>query len=329
MNEKEEIMVKMMICTFESRPQDSLNGFDLKKMNSDLLNCWGGGNNDYNDDGSSRVLVPLGPGVRLTTCANFQTFYPTSQNIIIYNFLFNRTKAYYSGLEFQAKPWYYEDPACYQGVKLTTGRNKNKVFINPAKFDLRQHHKQKRREISYFLKPYNGYRSYIPMGNPDQLREMFDVQGVKPLYLGGMADHRNTKGWPGHYDPIHNKYYEDSFISIYAESNEKSPMVYITEKTYDPLIKGHFILPFGSKDIIKYLKLEGFKLPDFIDYSYDSIYDDDERYGVYISEVERLITLPITAWIDHWDNNLDLLKYNQDLFYARDYDTVIDRLNAL
>jgi len=128
------------------------------------------------------------------------------------------------------------------------------------------------------------------------------------------------------YDPIHHSYYQNSFISIYSESTELNPLVYVTEKTFEPLIKGHFILPFAAQYFIKYLKEDGFQLPDFIDYGYDLISDDNDRYRTYIKEVERLINISINDWQKLYSDNLSLLKYNQSLFAIRPYDRILRRL---
>ena len=315
MTKDEEKMVKMMICAFEDRPANSLDSVAFKTIDIDLLNC------RENIFVEWHVVEFTGDMNSIMTCANFKELFPNRENILIYNFLFNRTKAYYSGLKFSDKAWYHQPPVCYQSIDLSASQSeyKSKIFVNPAKIYVDKTD-VKRPLISAFLSRYNGHQSRFYVGPAHML------PADKPLYLMGQ---NGNIDWPENYEPVHNKYYEDTFISIYAESIEKSPMVYITEKTYDPLIKGHFILPFAAKGIIKYLKLEKFKFPDFIDYSYDSIVDDDERYEVYIKEVERLVNLPLDVWQSHWDNNLHILIYNQSVFYNSDYYQIIDQINNL
>jgi hypothetical protein len=94
----------------------------------------------------------------------------------------------------------------------------------------------------------------------------------------------------------------------------------VTEKTFDPLIKGHFILPFGTYKFIENTKLHyGFEFPNFIDYSYDLIEDDAQRYYAYSREVERLLTIPIDTWREHWNNYNILRTANQQIFFDRPY----------
>lgn len=117
---------------------------------------------------------------------------------------------------------------------------------------------------------------------------------------------------------IHNSYYQNSYISIYGESIEDNG-IYVTEKTYSPLINGHFILPFGSSGFIDYLKKRGFVFPDFIDYSYDSLINKDQRKQYYLNEVTRLMNLPIDEWHSLYVKNIDLIHYNRKKMWEDPY----------
>jgi hypothetical protein len=124
------------------------------------------------------------------------------------------------------------------------------------------------------------------------------------------------------YTPIHNAYYKDTFISIYGETIEYGAGVAVTEKTFDPLIKGHFILPFSNSGFIQHLQTLGFKFPKFINYEYDSISDDDQRYQAYETELKRLLSISLVDWQQLWEEHIDIVRYNQQLFYTKPYDRV-------
>ena len=96
----------------------------------------------------------------------------------------------------------------------------------------------------------------------------------------------------------------------------------ITEKTWDPLIKGHFILPFSCCNFIQRLRDIGIKMPAFIDYSYDTEPDNERRWQLYSAEIDRLLTMDLDTWRQHWNDNLGLLLANQRYFSNRDYDLV-------
>ena len=52
-----------------------------------------------------------------------------------------------------------------------------------------------------------------------------------------------------------------------------------TEKTFTPMCKGHFVLPFGTPGTIAHLKSEyGFEFPHWIDYGYDNLPDVERAH---------------------------------------------------
>jgi hypothetical protein len=127
----------------------------------------------------------------------------------------------------------------------------------------------------------------------------------------------------GGYCPPHTLYYDNTFVSIYAETIEFGSTFAPTEKTFDPLIRGHFVLPFSNYNFIKFIKQEyDFKFPDFINYEYDNIKDDEKRFAGYLDEVKRLMTLSIDSWNQLRNDNIHLIQHNQNVFCNRPYHRV-------
>ena len=93
----------------------------------------------------------------------------------------------------------------------------------------------------------------------------------------------------------------------------------VTEKTFDPLIQGNFILPFGYPGLIKDILSYGFKLPNWIDYSYDSILDDDERFDAYMESLKKLNDYSLQQLFDMATADISILEYNRSIFYSRPY----------
>jgi len=124
----------------------------------------------------------------------------------------------------------------------------------------------------------------------------------------------------GTWIPVHSDLYDRSYISIFIETTVTSGQKLITEKTYDPLIKGHFILPFGYSGIIQDLKSMGFIFPNWIDYSYDAIEDTNTRFHVFRKEIKRLLDLPKPSIDNHHIRDIDMLKHNQKLFFTKPYE---------
>jgi hypothetical protein len=253
-----------------------------------------------------------------------------SNNVIYNDFLFNRTKAYYQGYTFSqsTKLWYWHGQDAYQIPSQKT--LKNKIYIAPNKTWNADHRKnyfrprivdallEKYANIGYigdyhrnpklFLYPQWGYSEY---GAEILKLESFKIpiSAIKSQNLIG-------------YSPPHNAYYEDTFISIYGETIEYGTTIAPTEKTYDPLIKGHFILPFSCSGFIQFLRTKGFQFPEFIDYSYDEITNDEKRFECYLKEVDRLLAMPLIDWQQHWANTTEIRQYNQTIFKNTPYDRV-------
>lgn len=128
--------------------------------------------------------------------------------------------------------------------------------------------------------------------------------------------------------PLANYYYRQSAVSVFTETicTCKHKVKAITEKTFIPLIRGHFILPFGYCGIITDIKEYGFKLPDWIDYDYDSIEDDEERLDKYFHSVQQLRELSLERLSELVNTDIEMLKHNRAIFYTRPYDSLYDKI---
>lgn len=128
--------------------------------------------------------------------------------------------------------------------------------------------------------------------------------------------------------PIHNGYYEDTIISVFVETitTSWSNLRVISEKTYIPLVKGHFILPFSYPGIVKDLKEQGFKFPDWIDYSYDNIVDDEERFNKFIDIFMSLRQTPLDVLLNYANNDQDLRFHNRSIFKNSKYHSLYDQI---
>jgi len=245
-------------------------------------------------------------------------------HIIYNNFLFNRTKAYYTQFPFKhnTKKWYYTSNFGYVIPDGMLAENKNRIYLAPNK-----NHRGRvikfRPQLAKLLENVYYELGYIGniTDNPDLVLHPHDkfyhynninaIENIK-MHVPGMAG----------YSPPHNEYYKNTFISIYAETIEWGNSIAVTEKTYDPLIKGHFVLPFSNKGFIKYLKTLGFQFPNFIDYRYDEIENDQLRFNCYVDEIHRLLLIDLNTWRQYWIDNSNILRHNQLIFYENPYDRI-------
>ena len=180
---------------------------------------------------------------------------------------------------------------------------------------LHNHHNRGflRHKLCDLLSKYPGY-----IGNP--------ARGVPLVTNRPLTDHVVLGIDGSGYAPPHNAYYNVTSISFYVESmvfnNEEdySPddaNVNVghlaTEKTWLPIAKGHFILPFSTPGFYEYLQTRyDIRFPDFIDISFDNIPDQIERFDAYLKEVKRICDMGGRKLYELKERHIDLLIYNRN-----------------
>ena len=218
-----------------------------------------------------------------------------------------------------------------------------KLFLSPSKT----------RDSARLKQYHTGFAKMIPQHQEheasvrDFLRnELVEKLGRYPGYVGDASSgnfligHSTsgkhlrqfiTASGPLQWFPIHNAYYDTSVLSIYVEtlthkSSSTEFVTSITEKTLEPLIKGHFILPFGYQGMIREIQEMGFQMPDWIDYSYDSIDNDLVRWHKYIDTVYSTLKMHPKRLFQKKIEDVGILKHNRELLLKGYQYTVTDAL---
>ena len=122
--------------------------------------------------------------------------------------------------------------------------------------------------------------------------------------------------------PVNNVYCRSTSVNIYVETLtfNHNRIRQFTEKTWDPLIKGNFILPFGQHGLIKDLKqIYGFVFPSWIDYSYDIIGNDMLRWFAYLDSVKELLSNTPNDLFLKKIADKEILKHNREIFFKQRY----------
>jgi len=249
-------------------------------------------------------------------------------NLIYYDMLWARTKLYFT-----------EYKSCDMVNRVWTRDTTEKMFaLSPI---------EKTTTPKHFLSPMRTYE-HKPTANltarvlnREKLRKILDsskgyisdhINGVflKPqedsdAIMNMLTDPDRWYGG-GTWYPVHNAYYNDSIVSIYVESITFGTQVAsLTEKTFEPLIKGNFVLPYGYKGMINDIKSYGFVLPEWIDYSYDA-YEDDTRWEKYVESVLSYLNRPIEEVMELAANDDHILQHNRSVFYTRPRQSLPDLL---
>lgn len=289
---------------------------------------------------------------KLTSKATFVHTNISDNNNIYYDFLWNRQKAYmteYDKFDLKNKVWtFHTSKKMYEiapiGEKLAAyypGYNGLQKYLCPNRI-YQGKDKDNRGHIKLF--PRCRYRTILKQW-------LIDNNNGNEGYLAGSATNMylipeefneqiktyldNVGG--GSWFPVANNYYNSSYWSTYVETITKEypdgdisdgyiGTRTITEKTWDPLIKGHFILPFGYSGLIRDIKNYGFLLPDWINYSYDDEKDDDLRFLKYLKSLNELLKISLSDLDKLYHNNLDILVHNRNLFYNKPYDSLYNKV---
>lgn len=113
--------------------------------------------------------------------------------------------------------------------------------------------------------------------------------------------------------------FKDSLFSVISESNLQT--IFVTEKTYNPIYHKRPFIIFGAPYTHQYLKSLGFKMFDeVIDYSFDSVDNDEKRCNMLMKEVAKICSLDIKKTrkqlapiVEYNFNNLISLVSNKKL----------------
>lgn len=137
-------------------------------------------------------------------------------------------------------------------------------------------------------------------------------------------NNRSSSIW----QPIANSLYNASLCSAYVETVSLGPNRVITEKTWDPLVKGHFILPFSYPQIQHDLAGFGIKFPDFIRYDYLEIDNALKRWDRFQQEILRLGNIPLHELETEYEKNQSLLEQNRHKILTADVARLYDRVKS-
>ncbi len=88
--------------------------------------------------------------------------------------------------------------------------------------------------------------------------------------------------------------YKKTFISIITETIISNGTLFISEKTWKPIIVGHPFIIYGNFNTLSYLKSIGYKTFDkWIDESYDLEKNENRRLSIIVKEICRFQKMPI------------------------------------
>ena len=164
---------------------------------------------------------------------------------VYYDWLWNRQKAAFDDTELYVELNKYSEEGTsskmfeLEEIKIPHGTHKI-LCMNRVRYDDFSDRSIRRLALNTFLK---GKDTIV--NDPENRIRLISQEDLELPHDGF-----------GKFHPVHNLYYQSTYVSAYIETltnvNPANGQVVraLTEKTYNPLIKGHFILPFGYHGLI-------------------------------------------------------------------------------
>ena len=110
-------------------------------------------------------------------------------------------------------------------------------------------------------------------------------------------------------------HYSKTLFNIVTETSFENDSINLTEKTFKPLANCQPFLIFGDHNANKKIFDYGFQLyDDLIDYSFDDIQNNVDRFIACTNEIKRIHSLGEGYIMEWYKNNIDKIEYNKKLF---------------
>jgi len=112
--------------------------------------------------------------------------------------------------------------------------------------------------------------------------------------------------------------YEKTFISVVSETLVDEGTLFITEKTWKPIMVGHPFMILGNQGTLKYLKSIGYKtFSRWINEEYDDISDSPTRSIKIVEELEKLSKKSVEELVEIRKEMMEICKHNYENFNVR------------
>lgn len=129
--------------------------------------------------------------------------------------------------------------------------------------------------------------------------------------------------------PFHHSYYYHSVLTIGIETNinQMYEGFALTEKTFEPFLKGHIPLMFSSPGFYHTaIEYYGFKMPDWVNLRFDDYFNDLDRWMYFVLEVKRLLNLGPKELHRLRLQDVDILRHNRSILLDHGYKKPISQL---
>lgn len=139
-----------------------------------------------------------------------------------------------------------------------------------------------------------------------------DLYSKSPLFI----DKDNTHNEITVHVPTQD--YSSTFINIVGETLYSSNTLFLSEKTWKPMIVGSPFIIVGSPGVLSWLKSQGFKtFNKWIDESYDNELNHAKRFNKIVNIIKEFSNKPIKELVEIRKEMLDTCYHNKQLMKKR------------
>lgn len=204
-----------------------------------------------------------------------------------------------------------------------TKKQKNIVEV-PAWFWYEEHFSQqdnKPTRLPFEFDKTNSFLMQIGKGRPLRRNFYTDLQSLNLLknakysFLAeGIALEGPVPNYNPNNPPVPQRHYEAEWynqtnFTVVVETYHERAGLFLTEKTFKPIMYGHPFIMYGQPRSLEYLKTLGFKtFPNIFDESYDTITDTNKRREKIIEQIQKMPTAQCK----------EIVQHNFELFWNRD-----------
>ena len=224
-----------------------------------------------------------------------------------------------------------------------TKKQKNIVEV-PAWFWYEEHFSQQDKKPTRLPFEYEKTHSFLmQIGDDRPLRRNFYtglqslnlLQNAKYSFLQeGIALEGSVKNYDPNNPPFPQRHYEAEWynrtnFTVIVETYQDQAGVFLTEKTFKPIMYGHPFILYGQPRSLEYLKTLGFKtFNDIFDESYDTITDTNKRHQKIIEQIQKMPTAQCKEIVQHnldlfWNRDTVIKKFTKDIIQP-----ILDFINA-
>jgi hypothetical protein len=120
-------------------------------------------------------------------------------------------------------------------------------------------------------------------------------------------------------------HYTDTIFNIITETTFENDQLNLTEKSFKAMANCHPYLVIGDAGVNQHIKNLGFELyEDLIDYSFDSIEDNQIRLNQALKEVRKIYKMGKIEIIDWYKNNIEKIEKNKSKLFTYSFSKMID-----